>query len=253
MRLGLSLSLAASAAAPFGFASLPNLATYQDATDGASVTESGGLASAWADRSGKGNHLVQATAARRPLLTPNAINGLPALQGRHDGTNASQLACADSAALDLPRFHAFTLAKRVADTGLNEMLAGKYEAGTNRREWYQLLSADQARATASPDGTATGLAAAQVAAALALNVPFIHESFYDGTVLGTALNGGTPVTAPLATLYNGIAPLTLFSREGSFTDPFAGCIAVFVLCSEVLSPAARAAAIARLKALGGIA
>lgn len=133
------------------------------------------------------------------------------------------------------------------------MLAGKYEAGTNRREWYQLLATDRPTASGSPDGTSTGIATAQVGGVLALNAPFIHEAYYDGTAIGTALNGGTPVMAPLATLYSGIAPLTLFSREGSFTDAFAGCIAVFVLCSEVLGAPARAATIAKRKPLGGIA
>ncbi len=49
------------------------------------VTASGGTVSAWADQSGNGFHVEQATATMRPAFTANAANGKPALT--LDGTD----------------------------------------------------------------------------------------------------------------------------------------------------------------------
>ena len=46
---------------------------------------SGNVVSAWADQSGNRNDLLQATAGRQPVWTPNALNGLPTLV--FDGSN----------------------------------------------------------------------------------------------------------------------------------------------------------------------
>jgi hypothetical protein len=53
----------------------------------AGVTADGGTVSLWADQSGNGNDLVQATTASRPQLVAGEANGLPVL--RFDGTNDS--------------------------------------------------------------------------------------------------------------------------------------------------------------------
>jgi hypothetical protein len=44
------------------------------------VTHAAGQVSQWSDQSGVGNHAVQATAGKYPLLVTNAVNGLPAIQ-----------------------------------------------------------------------------------------------------------------------------------------------------------------------------
>jgi hypothetical protein len=49
----------------------------------AGVVVSGGLVSAWADQSGAGNHLVQATPSNQPLFVEGAANGRPVV--RFDG------------------------------------------------------------------------------------------------------------------------------------------------------------------------
>lgn len=50
------------------------------------VTAGGGnTVSAWADRSGNGNHLLQGTTGRQPIWTPSSLNGLPVIA--FDGTD----------------------------------------------------------------------------------------------------------------------------------------------------------------------
>ena len=82
----------------------------------------------------------------------------------------------------------------------------------------------------------------------------LRPRYFDGTNAGAAINGGTPATAAIASGFNGVAPLTLFSREtGTPGDAFAGCVAVHVFCTDVLGAPARAAVITKLKSMGGIA
>lgn len=50
-------------------------AAWYDASDSATITESGGLISAWNDKSGNANHLAQATGANQPTYTSAGQNG----------------------------------------------------------------------------------------------------------------------------------------------------------------------------------
>lgn len=58
---------------------------WWDAQDAATLTTASGAVSAWADKSGKGRTMSQATAAQRPALLASGIGGKPALQ--FDGSN----------------------------------------------------------------------------------------------------------------------------------------------------------------------
>ena len=57
---------------------LPNLITWLDANDKANRTLSGSNVTDWNDKSGSGNHVTQATAARQPVLVTASKNGLDA-------------------------------------------------------------------------------------------------------------------------------------------------------------------------------
>ena len=57
---------------------------WLDATDTSTITSSGGSVSAWRDKSGNGNHSVQATGSLQPSIG-TGINGLQTIDG--DGTN----------------------------------------------------------------------------------------------------------------------------------------------------------------------
>lgn len=59
-------------------------AAWYDASDAASITESGGAVSAWADLSGNGNHLTQANASLQPATGSETQNGLNVIS--FDGT-----------------------------------------------------------------------------------------------------------------------------------------------------------------------
>lgn len=56
---------------------IPNLLAWYDATDPSTITDAGGGAvSAWADKSGNGNTVIQAVNPDRPLTGTQTINGL---------------------------------------------------------------------------------------------------------------------------------------------------------------------------------
>ncbi len=58
---------------------------WLDAADSASITTVSGAVSQWSDKSGNGRHLVQSTAAARPLYSATGFNGKPAID--FDGSN----------------------------------------------------------------------------------------------------------------------------------------------------------------------
>ena len=62
--------------APINPLSLTSLRAWFKSDTGTTIATG---VSAWADQSGNGNNLVQATGSLQPALTSNAINGLPAL------------------------------------------------------------------------------------------------------------------------------------------------------------------------------
>jgi len=64
--------------------SIANLAAWYDASISGCVTIATGV-SRWADQSGNGRDYIQSTGNNQPVLTSNAINGLPAIT--FDGSN----------------------------------------------------------------------------------------------------------------------------------------------------------------------
>ena len=58
---------------------LTSLVGWWDASDTATITSSGGAVSQWDDKSGNGNHLVQATSALQPTTGTRTINSLNAI------------------------------------------------------------------------------------------------------------------------------------------------------------------------------
>jgi hypothetical protein len=78
---GLLAPAAVSAWSPLSFGS--DLLGWWDAQDGATITQSGGTVSQWSDKSGSGNHLVQATGANQPAYDPTGFDGSrPAITSR---------------------------------------------------------------------------------------------------------------------------------------------------------------------------
>jgi len=75
----------------FGVPPVSGYVAWYDAMDASSLTFSDGRVSQWSDKSGNGNHLVQATAASQPNYGLTNLNGLPAVG--FDGAN-DNLSCA---------------------------------------------------------------------------------------------------------------------------------------------------------------
>ena len=61
------------------------LGVYKDAAKSSAASVAGDLVTTWADQSGSGNDVVQATSGSRPNYRPNTLNSLPVV--RFSGTN----------------------------------------------------------------------------------------------------------------------------------------------------------------------
>ena len=230
-------------------ARIPGLALWLYATDTASLSFNGTTISQWADRSGKNNHAIQATALRQPKYTADAINGKPALEGRHDG---SLLVVADSASLDYMHWTAFAVCKRVTDMGSPEHIAGKYDpTGNNREHRLYITGSDVARAAQGTDGTAVTLVDASTGITPAVGAPFILQADFSASTLAARYNSGVAGTASITSAYNGTSGYVFFTH-GSVGDPFAGCIGEYLFYNRALNSSERAQIYAYLSQKWGI-
>ena len=233
------------------------LAVWLDALDTSSITSASDLVSAWANKGVAGaDNAAQATTNRKPLLVRNAINGRPAIQGRHDGMHVSNLTIADSAALNYTQFTAFSVISRVTDLAASaEFIAGKYSASSpaNQREFRQYLtSSDFMASTLSAAGDSTVVAAVLASNTTVVGTPAIIETLYEGTTLTTRKNGTTSATATVASVYNGTGGYMLFTRDSS-SDAFAGYIGEHLFYTRALNSGERGTTILYLKEKWGIA
>ena len=79
----LTVIVSAASAAPWT-PSATTTALWLDAADDATITQSGGRVSQWADKSGNGRHVIQANAAAQPFFTADALNGHPVVSFNGD-------------------------------------------------------------------------------------------------------------------------------------------------------------------------
>lgn len=210
------------------------MAVWLDATDTSTITLNGTTVSSWRNKGNAGaGNATQGTAANQPLYVSSAINGLPALRGRHDGTNASELNIADSAALDYTSFALFVVLQRITDLGLLEAVISKFF--TPNRECRLCISATD---ILSLDTSANGTAAVTttVGSALAVNTPIIVQSSYSlaSTTQSVTYNNVTAATTSQTGIFAGAQPLSIFST-GSITSPFAGDIGEVLFYTKALS------------------
>lgn len=83
---------------PGGVGNTSSNILWFDAGNG--ITLTGGAVSTWADRSGNANHATQATAAQRPLLQTNVMNGRPVVYFDNDQVDYDYLRVPDNATLE---------------------------------------------------------------------------------------------------------------------------------------------------------
>lgn len=136
-----------------------SLAARFDAALG--ITSSGGFASAWADQSGNGRNLLQATGANQPIHLPFA----GAKYGYLPGVAGNYFSTPDSAANSITGDIAVVLDMSANDlTNGNQSPLGKIETTTTRSYFTQIDGAGTPSFSNSTDGTAgtqvTGLATA---------------------------------------------------------------------------------------------
>lgn len=215
------------------------LTVWVDATDYQTINESAGRVSAWKDKSGKGNDFVQATGALQPLYVASAINGLPAIQGRDDGTT-KQLRCNDNTNLDYTEFTSFVVISRVADLGAIEYIAGKFDPGSSAREHaVQITAADAAGCIVSAVGSAS-LGTATASGTIALATPTIIQARFSlgEGLTSTQLKQTSTGTLATSAIFAGTAPYTLLSIKNGATEsqePFAGYLGEHLFYNRALN------------------
>jgi hypothetical protein len=93
-----------------------------DADDTDTITQSGGLVSVWADKSGNNRNATKATEAYRPTYNPTYINGKPAIEkilGSNSNIGLSTPALGIAA--NSPRSTAFVFRHQTVNTDNNEL------------------------------------------------------------------------------------------------------------------------------------
>lgn len=107
-------------------------ALWQDAARTVPAASNGDVVGAWDDASGTGNHVTQATTAKKPTLRTGVVGGKPVI--RFDGSNDTLVSVAASGT-DTSSFTQFAVLKR-ANTASGDILhTGLTSAGGNM-EWY---------------------------------------------------------------------------------------------------------------------
>lgn len=225
----------------FSPSNLSGLAIWLDAQDITTFTKNGSnLVSQWNDKSGNNNHAVQATGVRQPLYVQTGINSRPAVEGRHDGSNASQLTVADASSLNYTEFSVFIAGLQHTNLGATAQLFGKYATTGNMREHRITIGATaQCGGGVSPDGTATGNSVPFISSpTVTVDTLFLLDMTFraGGAGASLTLNNTTNSTSTTATsVFNGTATYDFFSRESTFTDAFAGRIGEFLFFNRALS------------------
>ena len=113
----------------YGPTSLPfdNIKLWLDADESTTITHSSNSVSQWKDKSGKGNHAEQSTAANQPTLTASGLNGKPVItfDGSNDSLNATNVNITQS-------YSFFIAAKRVTGSTNKQYLFDGITNNSNR-------------------------------------------------------------------------------------------------------------------------
>lgn len=230
MRLGMGLGLGtlagASGGGPFTPGSLPNLVTWVR-----SDTVVGSPVSQWTDLSGNGNHIVQATLAKRPAINASdaQYNGLPSLA--FDGTTTAMATVGN---ITLGAYTVWMVCRVTTTVGylwkrptavdycygstgntINTTISAVTSGYNLSANWGQ--SASPRRILVAYDGTHAG------------HVMYLNSALQSLTTVSGADPGATPRADPFC----------LYSPEGS-TASSSGTIAEVVVLSGAISASNRA-------------
>ena len=156
---------------------------WLDASDGTTITESGGAVSQWDDKSGNGNDLTQGTSANQPTTGSRTLNGFNVLD--FDGTD--NMAVTYAAPISQP-LTIFGIAQNDNPSGNGHLWTGTvansaqlYLVGSVAEHWIT-GGLPTLKYTTAPDGNVN-----------------LYRVTYDGASTSFAINGDVKITGTTGT------------------------------------------------------
>ncbi|MBP7450120.1 MAG: T9SS type A sorting domain-containing protein [Flavobacteriales bacterium] len=211
--------------------------------------------SRWGDRSGNGNHALQATANRQPLLTPGSFNGYPAITFDNDPAAADLLTIADNATLEgmngLTGFAVFDLAAGTALAAPRGILSKRVDPGAaqNAYAWFLWQSGSNLAQHLDIVGTGNRISSP---GSHAINTVYINSFTYHGAtptnsqdqVLltgNTAVANGAETSTSIPNYTSNLHIGQLYGHTGAAgnTTRFNGRIAEIILFNTTLTSVPR--------------
>ena len=220
---------------------ITGLILWLDATDGSTITESGGDVETWADKSTAGNDFAQTTSTQRPSLDTGSVNGLDAIffDGIDEHIKASSAVIGNTHTL-------FIVFKPVTSATLRTMLS-QYAAGQTGRLAFianqnSAGSADSGRMNPSianvSNGAGTGGAMSDYA--ITNDQTLITSSCTTGSESWSIYDDGTLVdTATITSIHQGNNTVLGNLGDGSVSVPYAGHVCEVILYDNVLGTSDR--------------
>jgi hypothetical protein len=211
--------------------------------------------SRWGDRSGNGNHALQGTTNRQPLLTPGSFNGYPAITFDNDPAAADLLTIADNATLEgmngLTGFAVFDLAAGTALAAPRGILSKRVDPGAaqNAYAWFLWQSGSNLAQHLDIVGTSNRISSP---GSHAINTVYINSFAYHGAtptntqdqVLytgNTAVANGVETSTSIPNFTSNLHIGQLYGHTGGAgnTTRFNGRIAEIILFNTTLGSVAR--------------
>lgn len=219
---------------------------------GYGIVASGGVVSAWNDRSGNGNNVSQATATQRPVIATSVMNGRPAVLFDNDNSQPDFLRVADNASLDgmanLTVFSVFRLATGSAVSAPRSVISKR--VAPDNQEAYSLFiyngggAATSRKPTLDIDGTGNRFSGSTV---VSDNVNMLLGFVYKGSSPSNPLNqvlydGNTAIGSNAetsASIPNYASDLYIGSLNGNSSSIFNGHISEVICYNQALNDAQR--------------
>ncbi len=230
----------------FDFASVGTIEMWLDARDTPSITESGGVVSAWNNRipAKALTSVSQSTPADRPTLASGALNGLDAIRFGGLTTDTSLVAPAD--AFSGGPVYIYTLLERTSSPGTTNGVISIYNSGTPSIAWNLDLNSTYNGVFGSKGITAT--TTNTVSTGVQAHILWGRQKV-GGAAVEAGIDGGS-VTTALTPIFPNV-DRTIIGNVPSLGAAFQGDISI-VLVYSILSPAEHIAVIGGLAAIGAV-
>jgi hypothetical protein len=225
---------------------VPGLTLWLDAQDASTFTLSGSAVSQWRDKSGRGNHAVQATGSLQPTLAATGINSRAAVN--FGATH--RLTVVDHPTLDHTSLDIFAVLQRNVDSGAAQAVFNKYGGATLPAEFQLVVtSGDVWQMQGSTTGVGTNINVLTGVTAT-VGQPALIECGHTGSNGFVSVNGASPVLdGGSSGIVNSDGNLTLGRAIGA---DFQGSIGEFLYFNRHLTAAERTEIVNYLKAKWGL-